>query len=86
MYSTVLLLCFLGLLLTWKEQESIEVRYLSKGCIVLSVPIRPKARGLAQHGGPPGCLEEIDPAGVILYVMGGPYRTPSFFVLYRLPW
>jgi hypothetical protein len=76
MYSTVLLLCFLGLLLTWKEQESIEVRYLSKGCIVLSVPIRPKARGLAQHGGPPGCLEESDPAGVILYVMGGPYRLP----------
>jgi hypothetical protein len=26
-------------------------------------PMRPKARGLAQHGGPPGWLEEIDPAG-----------------------
>jgi hypothetical protein len=24
---------------------------------------RPKARGLAQHGGPPGWLEESDPAG-----------------------
>jgi hypothetical protein len=29
-------------------------------------------RGLAQHGGPLGWLEESDPAGVILYVMDGP--------------
>jgi hypothetical protein len=36
--------------------------------------MRPKARGLAQHGGPPGWLEESDPAGVILYVMDGPHR------------
>ncbi len=34
-------------------------------------PMRPKARGLAQHGGPPGQLEESDPAGVILYVTDG---------------
>ena len=26
-------------------------------------PMRPKASGLAQHGGPPGWLEESDPAG-----------------------
>jgi hypothetical protein len=32
-------------------------------------PMRPKARGLAQHGGPPGWLKESDPVGVILYVM-----------------
>ena len=32
--------------------------------------MRPKARGLAQHGGPPGWLEESDSAGVILYVIG----------------
>ncbi len=38
--------------------------------------MRPKARGLAQHGGPPGWLEESDPAVVILYVMDGPYRLP----------
>ncbi len=25
--------------------------------------MRPKARGLVQHGGPPGWLEESDPAG-----------------------
>jgi len=25
--------------------------------------VRPKARGLIQHGGPPGWLEEYDPAG-----------------------
>ncbi len=34
-------------------------------------PMRPKARGLVQHGGPPGRLEKIDPARVILYVMDG---------------
>jgi hypothetical protein len=38
--------------------------------------LRPKARGLSQHGGPPGWQEESDPAGVILYVMDGPYRLP----------
>ncbi len=45
--------------------------------------MRPKARGLTQHGGPPGWLKESDPAGVILYVMDVkginglpyPYRT-----------
>jgi hypothetical protein len=36
--------------------------------------MRPQARGLAQHVGPPGWLEKIDPAGVILYVMDGPHR------------
>jgi hypothetical protein len=35
--------------------------------------MRPKARGLAQHGGPPGWQEESDPAGVILYMIDGPY-------------
>ncbi len=35
-----------------------------------------KTRGLAQHGGPPGWLEESDPAGVILYMMDEPYRLP----------
>jgi hypothetical protein len=35
--------------------------------------MRPKARGLAQHGGPPGWLEESDP---ILYVIdAGLFRT-----------
>ncbi len=38
--------------------------------------MRPKASGLAQHGGPPGWLEESDPAGVISYVMDGTYRLP----------
>ncbi len=38
--------------------------------------MRAKARRLVQHGGPPGWLEESDPAGVILYVMDGPYRLP----------
>ncbi len=34
-------------------------------------PMRPKARGLAQHGGLPVWLEESNPAGVILYAMDG---------------
>jgi hypothetical protein len=38
--------------------------------------MRAKTRGLAQHGGPPGWLEESDPAGVFLYMMDGPYRPP----------
>jgi hypothetical protein len=38
--------------------------------------MRPKSRGLTQHGGPPGWLEENDPAVVVLYVMDGPYRLP----------
>jgi hypothetical protein len=35
--------------------------------------MRPKARGLAQHGGPLGWLEESDPAGVTLHVISRPY-------------
>jgi hypothetical protein len=31
--------------------------------------MRPNARGLAQHCGPPGWLEDSEPTGVILYVM-----------------
>jgi hypothetical protein len=31
-------------------------------------PMRPKAGGLAKHGGPPDWLKENDPTGVILYV------------------
>jgi hypothetical protein len=47
-------------------------------------PVRPKARRLVQHGGPPGWLEESDPAGVILYVMDGPHRLP-FPYCFRMP-
>jgi hypothetical protein len=47
--------------------------------------MRPKARGLAQHGGPPGWLEESDPAGVILYVMDCMAVPSAFSVPYRLP-
>jgi hypothetical protein len=39
-------------------------------------PMISKARGLAQQGGPPGWLEESDPAGLILYVMAGTYCLP----------
>jgi hypothetical protein len=37
-------------------------------------PMRPKTRGLTQNGGLPCWLEESDPAGVIFYVMDGPYH------------
>ncbi len=43
--------------------------------------MRPKARGLAQHGGLAGWLEESDTAGVILYVMDVPHRLPFRTVL-----
>ncbi len=48
-------------------------------------PKRPKARGLAQHGGPPGWLEESNQAGVILYVIARAV-PPAFSILHRLPW
>ncbi len=40
-------------------------------------PMRPKARGQAQHGGPPGWLEESDPAGCDFVCDGRalPYST-----------
>jgi hypothetical protein len=46
------------------------------------VPMRAKARGLAQHGGPPGWLEESDPAGVFLYVIVWAV-PPAFSIPYR---
>ncbi len=36
--------------------------------------MRLKARGLVQHGGPPGWVENSDLASVIAYVMDGPHR------------
>jgi hypothetical protein len=51
-----------------KEQKIIMAAF------VFYIVMRPKARGLAQHGGLPGWLEESDPAGVIFYVIDGPYR------------
>ncbi len=39
-------------------------------------PMRPKAREMAQHGGPACWLEESDPPGVILYAIDGPRRLP----------
>ncbi len=42
----------------------------------LSSPVRPKARELAQHGAPPGWLEESDPAGCVL-VRGGRSMLPA---------
>ncbi len=42
----------------------------------MSKPLRPKARGLVQNGGPTGWLEERDLAGVVLCVMDGPYSLP----------
>jgi hypothetical protein len=44
-----------------------------------------KARGLVQHGGPPGWLEESDPVGVSDFVRDGRAVPPAFSVPYRLP-
>ncbi len=41
-----------------------------------ALPKGPNARGRVQNGGPPGWLEESDPAGCDLYVMDGPCRLP----------
>jgi hypothetical protein len=54
-----------------------EVRgKMARGSMFQVYTMRPKARGLTQHGGPPGWLEESYPAGVILFMMYGPYRLP----------
>ncbi len=39
-------------------------------------PMSSKVRGLAKNGGMSGWLGESDPAGVIFYMMDGPYRLP----------
>jgi len=52
---------FIGTYCSWMRTR-ISTRY----------PVRPNARGLDQHGGPPGRLEESDPAGCDLNVMDGP--------------
>jgi hypothetical protein len=41
-------------------------------------PRRPNARGMAQHGRPPGWLEVNGPTGEIFYVMEVPYTANSF--------
>ncbi len=45
-------------------------------CVVSLLPMRPKARGLSQHGGPPGWQKESGLAECILYVIDGPSRQP----------
>jgi hypothetical protein len=39
-------------------------------------PMRPKARELAQHGGPPDWLNRVTQQGVIMYVIDGRCRLP----------
>jgi hypothetical protein len=53
-------------LLSGARQGSVAERYTGE-----MPPMRPKARGLVQHGGPPGWQEERDQAGVVLFVMDG---------------
>jgi hypothetical protein len=57
-------------------KESVKDGRLDGKNSFLLGPMRPKARGLAQYDSPPGWLEESDPAGVILYMMDGPYHLP----------
>jgi hypothetical protein len=46
---------------------------------VFYIVMRPKARGMTQHGGLPGWLEKSDPAGVISLVMDGQYRLSFLY-------
>jgi hypothetical protein len=46
--------------------------------------MRPKARWLTQHGGPPGWLEESDPQ--VWFCTWWTGRTACFSMPYRLPW
>ncbi len=67
---------------------NVTARLTNIYCIFLihdMAKMRPKTRGLAQHGGPPGWLEESDPAGVILYVMDCMAVPLAFSIPYRLP-
>ncbi len=48
-------------------------------------PMRPMARGLAQHGGPPGWLEESDPAGCD-FVRDGRSMPPALRGPHHMPW
>jgi hypothetical protein len=66
---------FADMHLTWegkkKLMKSVVIIFENAVYVIFSVlsasvfPMRPKARGLAQHGGPPGLLEESDQAGCI---------------------
>jgi hypothetical protein len=70
LYYTILEAEFLNLDLENDSKESILPAYVAWRPGGPVRPMRPIARGLVQHGGPPGWPEESDPAGVILYVMG----------------
>jgi hypothetical protein len=69
-------LFFLFFLITM-HQRAMHIVTLSHKENFLFRSMRPKTRGLAQHGGPPGWLEESDPSGVILNVMDAPYACLS---------
>jgi hypothetical protein len=56
MYSVIFLLCYWAGISNRAENEWHPI----SGCV--SRPMRSKARRLVQHGGPPGWLEESDPA------------------------
>jgi hypothetical protein len=56
-----------------RQQKSVDLyKLFSLRFSPFSRPMRPKSRGLAQHGGPPGWLEK----SVMLYKMDRPYRLP----------
>jgi hypothetical protein len=59
---------------TKKEKEP----KIIMAAFVFFIVMRRKARGLAQHGGLLGWLEESDPSDVILYMMDWPYHRLSF--------
>jgi hypothetical protein len=64
-----------------KGRAGVLCTYLRVHQLVLVDAMRPRARGLAQHGGPPGWLEESELAGVILYVMDRPCTAYLFRIV-----
>jgi hypothetical protein len=62
-----------------KEQKIIMAAF------VFYIVMRPKARGLAQHGGLLGWLEESDP-GKCDFLCDGRAVPPVFSAPYRLPY
>ncbi len=63
---------------TLPEDAGIELR-------TVAIPMRPKARGLTQHGGPPSWLEESVTRQMWFCIRDVRAVPPVFFVPYRLP-
>ncbi len=79
--------CIKFLHYSFKKEVKPENTVLQTVVVWMYHPMRPKARGLVQHGGPPGWLEESGLAGCDFVCDGRampPVQCPDG--PYRLPW